>query len=299
MTLHTIVILPVTLLVMYLILSRPDWKRTQIGSFLAFLMGLNLALSVWYAFWFHKGWQPLKQQFYLLNTFNFARFHFLHPLVIYLGFALACQMLVLFGGKKGGWFAKAAVVAQVVVLLASNEEIVNRYKNNPSFREFYAVEQFREIERSIGLPKETYRVASIGLHPAIAQYNGFYTLDTYANYYSLQYKHVFRQIIEKELGKKKKLRTYFDTWGGRCYLFVAELGRKYDYRKTSHKKIRNLALNVDVFKELGGRFIFSAVPIVNAKENGLTLRGVYNHPRSAWKVRVYEVQQVSTFLRQR
>jgi hypothetical protein len=221
MTLHTIVILPVTLIVLYLILNRSEWKRTTIGSILVFLTGLNLALSVWYAFWFHKGWQPLKQHFYLLNTFNFARFHFLHPLVIYLGFALACQLLVVIGGKKWRLFAKAAVITQVVVLLAYNEEIVNRYKDNPSFREFYAVEQFQEIERSIGLPKETYRVASIGLHPAITQYNGFYTLDTYANYYSLQYKHVFRLIIEKELDKKKKLRTYFDTWGGRCYLFVA------------------------------------------------------------------------------
>jgi hypothetical protein len=287
MTLHTIVILPVTLIVLYLILSRSEWKRTRIGRILVFLTGLNLALSIWYAFWFHMGWQPLKQQYYLLNTFNFARFHFLHPLVIYLGFALACQLLVLLRGSKGRWFAKAALIAQVAVLLTNNEEIVYRYKDNPSFHEFYAVEQFREIERFIGLPKETYRVASIGLHPAIAQYNGFYTLDTYANYYSLQYKHAFRLIIEKELGKKKKLRTYFDTWGGRCYVFVAELGRKYDYRKTSHKKIRNLELNVDVFKEMGGRFIFSAVPIVNADKNGLTLRGVFIHPRSAWKVHLY------------
>ncbi len=291
MTLHTIVILPVSLIVLYLILSRSEWRRTRIGSFLSFLTGLNLALSVWYAFWFHKGWQPLKQQFYLLNTFNFARFHFLRPLVIYLGFALACRLLVLIGRGKGLRFAKAAIIAQVAVLFAYNEEIVYRYLDKPSFREFYAVEQFGEIERFIGLPKETYRVASIGLHPAIAQYNGFYTLDSYANYYSLQYKHAFRRIIEKELDKKKKLRTYFDTWGGRCYIFVAELGRKYDYRKTSRKKIRNLELNVDAFKGLGGRFIFSAVPILNAEMNGLTLRGVYVHPRSEWKVHVYEVRQ--------
>ncbi|TFE28159.1 DUF6044 family protein [Cohnella luojiensis] len=291
MTLHTIVILPVTLIVLYLILTRSEWKRTRIGSILTFLTGLNLALSVWYAFWFHKGWQPLKQQFSLLNTFNFARFHFLRPLIIYLGFALACRLLVFIGGKKGLRFAKAAIIAQVAVLFANNEEIVYRNMDKPSFREFYAVEQFREIERFIGLPKETYRVASIGLHPAIAQYNGFYTLDSYANYYSLQYKHAFRRIIEKELDKKKKLRTYFDTWGGRCYLFVAELGRKYDYRKTSRKKIRNLELNVGAFKGLGGRFIFSAVPILNAEENGLTLRGVYVHPRSVWKVHVYEVGQ--------
>ena len=70
------------------------------------------------------------------------------------------------------------------------------------------------------MPVEDYRVASIGIHPAIAQYNGFYTLDTYNNFYPLSYKHEFRKIIEKELEKNKKIRNYFDAWGGRCYFFT-------------------------------------------------------------------------------
>ncbi|WP_373230004.1 DUF6044 family protein [Cohnella sp.] len=291
LTLHTIVILPVMLTVLlYLLLGRAKWKGTRTGNLFMFLMALNLALSFWYSFWFYKGWQLLKQQYSLLNTFNFARFHFLRPLVIYLGFALALRLLIFIWGKKGRWIAQTALIAQVVILLASNDEFVYRSKGTPSFREFYAVEQFREIERFIGLPKDSYRVASIGLHPSIAQYNGFYTLDTYNNFYSLQYKHAFRRIIKKELAKQKKLRKYFDTWGGRCYLFVAELGGKYDYRKTSGKKIRNLELNINAFKGLGGQFIFSAVPIVNEEENGLTLRKVFNNPRSAWKIYVYETK---------
>ncbi|MDA6131502.1 DUF6044 family protein, partial [Escherichia coli] len=71
-----------------------------------------------------------------------------------------------------------------------NEEIL--FQDKPTVRQFYAEEQFSAIKEYIGLPQEDYRVASIGLHPAIAQYNGFYTLDSYNNFYPLTYKYQFR-----------------------------------------------------------------------------------------------------------
>lgn len=290
MTLHTMFILPLTLIVVYLCLGRKSWRNKAPAKLFLFLFALNFLLSAWYAFWFHEAWQPLKERIHIFNTFNFARFHFLRPLVIYLGFALGCLLLWVRGGEKGRVLTKAAIIGQVVVLFAYNDEIVYRYMKSPSVREFYAVEQFRAIEEYIGAPKHTYRVASIGLHPAIAQYNGFYTLDTYNNFYSLHYKHSFRKIIERELGKSKKLRKYFDTWGGRCYIFVAELGKKYDYRKTSKKKIRNLELNAEAFKRLGGKYLFSSVPIRNADQNNLILRSVFDDKESAWRVYLYELK---------
>jgi hypothetical protein len=288
-TLHTWIILPVTLLTLLMLMAKRSWRSEPAARLFIMLLALNLLLSVWYAFWFHIAWKPLKEQFALLTTFNFARFHFLRPMVIYVGFALACLLLWRKGGKWGRLGSKAAIALQVLLLFGFNEEIVYRVEMEPSFREFYAEEQFRDIEAYIGQPKETYRVASIGLHPAIAQYNGFYTLDTYNNYYPLSYKHAFREVIAKELKKNPKLRSYFDHWGGRCYLFVAELGQKYDYRKTSAKQIRHLDLNMDALKQLGGRYIFSALPIRNANDNQLKLLHIFNHERSAWKVYLYEV----------
>ena len=109
--------------------------------------------------------------------------------------------------------------------------------DRPSFKQFYATAQFQEIEQYIGKPQSSYRVASIGIHPSIAQYNGFYTLDTYNNFYPLAYKHQFRKIIASELDKNPTLKKYFDTWGGRCYIFVSELGKKYEFKKDS--KVKN------------------------------------------------------------
>lgn len=288
-TVHTKVILPVTILVSVLCAARRQWDRT--ARMFALLLGVNFALSAWYAFWFNKAWKPLKEQISLLTTFNFARFHFLRPLVIYLGFALACLILWRWG-RMSRWLVIIALGLQLHVLFQSNDEHVQRKLNSPSFRQFYAVDQFAGIREAIGLPQRNYRVASIGLHPAVAQYNGFYTLDTYNNFYPLTYKHRFRQIIAKELAKNAGLRKYFDYWGGRCYVFVDELGMKFDYRKDSKKQIRHLQLDMNTFKEMGGRFVFSAVPILNSADNQLRLFGIFDHRQSAWRIYVYEVNHV-------
>ena len=283
MTVHALIILPITAFALYIILIKKLWRREKV---FVFLFGLNFMLSAWYAFWFYKGWLPLTERFHTLDTFNFARFHFLRPMVIYLGFALAIKII-----WEHSEFAKKTllifIAVQIMVLMGFNEEITNNKK--PSFKEFYAESLFQDIEEHIGLPQEEYRVASIGLHPAIAQFNGFYTLDSYNNFYPLTYKHQFRQIIENELAKNKNIRIYFDEWGGRCYLFADELGKHYMFKKSSKKELDNLEINVDAFKGLGGKYIFSAVPINNAKENGLELDRIFTKKGTVWKIHLYRV----------
>lgn len=281
MTVHTLVILPVIIAAMILIWKHRKWTQERI---FVFLFGLNFVLSAWYAFWFFKGWLPLTERFHFLDTFNFARFHFLRPLILYILFAIGLKVISNQGmlRKTVPWLA----AAQIVVLLFTNEEIVHRKK--PSVTEFYAEQQFEDIKNHIGKPQNSYRVASIGLHPAIAQYNGFYTLDTYNNFYPLSYKDQFRKIIENELEKNKKIRVYFDEWGGRCYLFTDELGKHYMFKKTTKKRIESINININQFKQMGGEFIFSSVPIDNASENNLELDKVFNSKDSAWKIYLYE-----------
>lgn len=281
-TLHTLVILPLLFIALFLVIYKKLWKQEKV---FVFLFWLNLALSAWYAFWFYKGWLPLTERFHFLDTFNFARYHFLRPLVIYILFALSLKILWL-NGTVWRKLTPLFVLTQVFFMLLCNEEII--FKNKPSVKQFYAEEQFKEVKEYIGLPQESYRVASIGLHPAIALYNGFYTLDTYNNFYPLSYKYEFRKIIEKELAKNKTIRTYFDEWGGRCYIFTDELGKHYMFKKTSKKRLKNLELNLDPFKKMGGKYIFSAIPIENAKENNLKLDKVFESKASAWKIYLYK-----------
>ncbi|MCQ6275805.1 hypothetical protein JMM81_12665 [Bacillus sp. V3B] len=282
MTVHTFIILPVMFVALYLVILKKRWTEEKV---FLFLFWLNLGLSAWYAFWFYKGWLPLTERFHFLDTFNFARYHFLRPLVIYVLFALGLKILWVQGGK---WrrTVKGFVLAQVFLLSLINEEII--FQNDPSVKEFYAEKQFQEIKEYIELPVEDYRVVNIGIHPAITQYNGFYTLDTYNNFYPLSYKYEFRKIIEKELAKNTTIRTYFDEWGGRCYIFTEELGKNYMFKKDSNKRLKNLQLNIEQFKKMGGRYIFSAVPIENASENDLDLEKVFESEESAWRIYLYK-----------
>ncbi|MEH7179048.1 DUF6044 family protein [Neobacillus vireti] len=282
MTVHGLFILPITLIAFYFVFSKKQWKQEKL---FVFLFTLNFFLSLWYAFWFYKGWLPLTKKFHFMDTFNFARFHFLRPLVIYASFALALRIL----WQQGLSWARTAqcfAILQILLLFLFNDEII--YQKKPTVREFYAEELFSEIKEHIGQDPENYRVASIGIHPAVPQYNGFYTLDTYNNFYPLTYKHRFRKMIESELAKNKTIRKYFDQWGGRCYIFTAELGKKYMIKKDSKRKLKNLELNTTVFKEMGGQFILSALPITNAEEIHLTLDKVFESKNSVWKIYLYK-----------
>lgn len=283
MTVHGLIILPVTFMAFYFVGKNNTWKRDRI---FVFLFVFNFLLSAWYAFWFYKGWLPVTKKFHFIDTFNFARYHFLSPLVIYADFALGLKIL---SGQSYTWAksAKWLVALQILVLFMFNDEII--YHRKPTVEEFYAKDLFTEVKNYIALPQSEYRVASIGIHPAISQYNGFYTLDTYNNFYPLSYKHQFRKVIAKELKKNKRIRTYFDKWGGRCYLFTSQLGKHYMIKKDSKRHLKHLQLNTAQLKKMGGRYIFAALPIDNAKQNKLKLERVFQSKHSAWKIYLYKV----------
>ncbi|SHS87784.1 Uncharacterised protein [Mycobacteroides abscessus subsp. abscessus] len=282
MTVHGLVILPILFIALFLVLINKSWKEHKM--YLT-LFVLNFFLSLWYAFWFYEGWAPIVERFHFLNTFNFARFHFLRPLIIYINFAQALFIIKSYIQKNG--YIRYILVAQIMLLFAFNEEIINHRK--PTVKQFYATEQFENIKAYIERPVNEYRVVSIGLHPAIAQYNGFYTLDTYNNFYPLTYKHQFRTIIEKELSKNKKIKRYFDEWGGRCYIFTAQMGKHYMVKKNSSKTLKNLQLQTSKIKELGGEYVFSALPIKNADENKLQLEKIFQSDSSAWTIYLYKL----------
>jgi hypothetical protein len=247
----------------------------------------NFLLSVWYAFWWYKGWEPIKEKITILSTFNFARYHYFRPMIIYILFAVSLQTLWRLNKKWWRALVAVLVVLQLAELVPTNEQI--DYKHSPSFGKFYAVNEFNDIKKFIGKPVQDYRVVSIGLHPAIAQYNGMYTLDSYNNFYPLSYKHQFRKIIAPELAKSKTLRDYFDQWGGRCYIFVSELGEHYQFSRNTKKVIHHLDLNTQALKKMGGDYVLSSVPIENAQENHLQLQKVFTDKNAYWKIYLYKV----------
>lgn len=271
----------VTVFVVFLlVIVRKEHLERRIRALTWFLLGLSL----WYAFWFYSGWNPLKQEVSLIRTFNFSRFHFIQPMLWYGLFFLSLEWLWRADKRKLVTFL---LIAQTVVLLKWNPEIV--YRDDPSYEQFYATAQFTSIKRYIDRPTADYQVASIGMHPAIAQYNGMRTIDGYVNFYPLSYKVAFRQVIAGELDKSDPLQRYFDKWGNRVYLFSSELGKHYDFTKDRQVPIRHLAIDVAQLKRIGASYVLSAVPIRNAADIGLHYEKTFHDSRSAWDIRLYRV----------
>lgn len=210
------------------------------------------------------------------------RFHFLHPMFWYLLLGMAL-IIITNKWKIGKFISVAILIFQLGFIVKYHEILVN--KNGPTFREFYDKDLFEEIKQTINKPLNTYKVISIGIHPAIAHYNGFYCLDGYCADYSLQHKHDFRKIISKELDKDSELKNYFDNWGSRCYAFSSEI--KQDYLNPNPLPISNLGFDYEFLKEMGGDYIFSSAEIKNNQK--IELLKVFKNEESFWEIYVYKV----------
>lgn len=263
--------------------------------------------------WGFKYWQhfvPLREKFQLLNAFDLSRFYWFNPFLWYLVFAIALGIISKI--KLGGVIAAIFIGGQILFLFTNyNWEyryllgLRSSFAGSPltyslSFREFFSPSLFEEIHQYINQPKKDYRIVSLGIHPGISQYNGFYTLDIYNDIYPLEYKKQFRKIIEKELEKSEQLRSVFDHNSKRCYLMVSELhgnsrlrGKIFSRgitKNETHLKVRDLDLNTTKLKKMGGDYIFSAVEIVNHCENGLIFERAFEDEQSPWKIYLYKVQ---------
>ncbi len=287
--------------------ANPNYQQPYVHLLTALVI-TTLFTSMLWGFKYWKGIIPLRENVQLLNAFDFSRFYWFNPFLWYLIFALA--LFIIAKIKYGKVIAAIFICCQLVFmfvyynweyrhLLGVNGSFAgSRLTYSLSYKEFYSQSLFEDIDRYINQPKEDYRVVSLGIHPAVSQYNGFYTLDIYTDVYSLAYKHKFRKIIEKELEKNRALQEGFDNNAKRCFLMVSELhgGRTRGLafsrgitKKEQHLKIKHLDLNTEALKAMGGEYIFSAVKILNHQENHLKFERVFKHKDSPWKIYLYKV----------
>ncbi|MFD1873107.1 DUF6044 family protein [Hymenobacter bucti] len=230
----------------------------------------------------------------LLHAFSLGRFYFLLALPWVLVLVLVLRQL------PAGRLAYALLALQFLLVLAANPEFVNNVRalagrpkaDAPGYAAYVApglLGQARAlIQSQTGQPPAAYRVACLGLPPAVAQLNGFYTLDSYQTLYPLAYKHAFRPLIAGELAKSPELATYFDAWGNRCYLFSAELGRSFLVGKRPVRTVQHWAFDAAAFRRLGGRYVLSAVRLARPAESGLRLLGVFEDSGAYWRLHLYE-----------
>lgn len=158
-----------------------------------------------------------------------------------------------------------------------------------TWESYYAEELMAQLEDVIGRDMSSYRVAHLGMSPAPSLMHGFYTVDGYSNNYPLEYKHLFRRVIAKELAKNELTRLYFDEWGSRCYLFNGATGNAWMLGKTEEIRYDELELDMEALRELGCEYIFSAGEIQDFEKMGLAFLGYYEAEGSYWGVWLYQL----------
>lgn len=239
-----------------------------------------------------------------IMSFKLDRFYWLYPALWYISFGIAAEALVRIClvrlSKILAMLSILAVSALTIALSApanimlQNAEHMLTGRDVPyvTWGQFFAEDTFQEIKADLSKLSgdvDNYRIGSIGLYPSIALYNGFYCLDGYSNYYDLEYKHRFREIITGELESDPRLKSYYDDWGNRAYLFSHELGLNFFVPADSEKHIDDLRLDLAAFRDMGGEYLFSAVPIVDPEQYGLSSVGEYAQEDGCYKVHVYRV----------
>ncbi|MDP4266319.1 MAG: DUF6044 family protein [Bacteroidota bacterium] len=278
-----------------LALSIAFMLKANIRLILLFLF-LILAICIFYPLYYYLIiW--LGNDFFLFKIFQGNRFYHLLPFCWIILFAISLKIIA--KQKILNPLVILLVLGQLFIELKSDKELSNNIKllkgnkiDEPTYSEFFSPSLFHEIQQYIGKPQKDYKVVSIGMFPNVPQFNGFYTLDSYQNNYSLSYKHQFRYVIMKELAKNKCLQEYYDYWGCRCYIFSSELGklsRSFMFGKNDKRVINNIEINTDKLKQMKGEYVLSALKINNYKENKLRLERIFNNKNSYWKIYLYKI----------
>ena len=270
------------------------------------LLFLAFIIALFYGFFISEYGADIRQALPgSLKAFQLNRFYWFYPALWFVAGGMATNLLWSMFHEKIHRFWMAGIVVCVCVgtiwMCRGNILFKNIIKisfptyaiekldtNNFTWKSFFAEDIFDQIAQEIDPVKENYRVISIGIYPTVALYNGFYCLDGYSNNYPLTYKHTFYKVIEKELEQDEELKNYFCDWGNRCYAFSHEVKQDYTVEKDSGIKINDFKFNLEAFKDMGGRYIFSGVEIINPEQYTLKSIGAYETNQSWYRVWVYE-----------
>ena len=246
--------------------------RERMGTLKAFQ--LSRVLWITSAFWYVELVLCLDVLWNMRSRMKYAMYMVSAPLLMYAFFITL----------------KASMIKPCIqeILLPEYETI--------SYSDYLAIGVMEQVETHIqekdGLTKEEYKVASIGIDPSAALYHGFYCVDGYSNNYDLEYKHKFREVILPELERNEWLKSYYDDWGNRCYLFFSEIPGYYNVEKNS-AWINNLQLDTKSLKNLGCDYILSALYIVNAEELNLEWMDerTFETENSYYQIFIYKIKK--------
>lgn len=302
---HTYFVMPVCLIYFFYTNFMYLKKKNLNGIFhdpFNLLMLVLVFNSVIYGIYYCEGFRSLVEKICRpLTGWQFNRTIFFNPFLWYAAFFLVLKKMYDRSQKSWRYAANVLSVLAVLIILLSGtryndlyhtckakayELLKGKQSNDLSYEEFYSTRLFEKAKEDLQYCGQWS--AAYGFHPAVLEYNDIATVDGYLGFYGQSYKNAFRKVIEPALERVPETKEYFDSWGARAYLYsgtdASIVGAVRDYHVTD----RDIYIDIDAFKAIGGRYIFSRIELTNAPEAGLTLAGVYTDESSPYTLYVYQ-----------
>lgn len=230
----------------------------------------------------------------ILKGFNLGRIVYINNVLWYVLFALILSMII----KKYNRIIGIIVVMQIMAVILANgpyqdtrNNIMNCFaqRNNQDkvgYQRFIAPYFWSELKKNIDYKNEG--VVSVGIHPSVAMANGFNTIDGYLSTHPMSWHNEFREIVKPTFEKYDKLEKYYDRWGGRMYVYADDTNNTaVSFDKVFEQK--ELLINVEFLKKLGGKYILSKYDIKNADKLGVHKIYEQDIEESIYHIYVYEV----------
>ena len=307
---HNVIVLPVSILYFFYLLAK---KRTQIYKDYYFWIIVVIVLN---CIFFGLDSCKLFRDFISfvippLSGWAISRFLWLNPFLCYLAFTVVlCKLKLNFRYIVD---LKILICIFALSALFGSEDIYNIIKYNYdyqinkhqnlsirrgktmqdfidtnkeiSYQEFYSENLFNKIKKSINYSGQ-WSIA-YGFHPAVLQYNQIKTIDGFLSYYPLKYKEEFRKLIAPRLEVMGD-NNFYDRWGGRAYIFSEDYAY-HNINLRNNQTHSELLINMDEFKYLEGKYVFSRFIISNAEDLNLKYVNTFKDDSSPYIIYLYEI----------
>ncbi len=254
-------------------------------------------ISAIYGYSFYEGFNFILEWFPLFQSLSLARGSFIQPL--FWGILISLGGVVVY--KKLHFQVLFLVVILGIQLYISSLYSwykIDKYKDLSSFQNYYAPELFEKLKKDIPEDLKDIHFVSYGIEPAVALYNGLYTVDGYSTNYPLSYKSAFQKVNIYETNDlfttngtlnnwESKIYTadkIFDDWGSKLYILSIQSSLS-DYKKGL--TIYKLNFNENTLLDLGTDYLISSYILSNPEERKLTLCKKYAGEINSWDIYLY------------
>lgn len=224
-----------------------------------------------------------------MTGLNLSRIFMIAKLAVYISFAFSIIYIASF--KKLRLLAYVLCFVQicnVFITPAMYNDSFNSWRANLdknysglTYGRFYSENQFNEIKNAIHYDGES--CCALGLDPAVLLYNKFNPIDGYVSVYPYKDMLHWHNLMIPEFERNEVKRNYFDSWGGRRYIYNRDLDE-------GNIDNVNLYVDMDILRhDFNCKYIFSTAVIQNAGKIGIKLKNISKSDVYWYTIYIYQV----------